>query len=310
MKKKRYSVFFLSLLMLLAANDGRSQNNTGLFQKMELSYGIGTFFLLGDLGGNPGTAGDFIKDFNFKSTKLSMSFDAQYPLKKWLTVGMGLSFGKLESDDESINNKGGGEMPRIIRNLNARTNITELHAIGKFYPKKLFKKTLLFGGRFDFFAIAGLGIYHFDPAVQDTDRSWVKASPLKLEGQGFAEYPNNKPYALTQFNLQGGAGLRYDITKNISLGVEIIYRKLFTDYLDDVSTVYIDPSYFDKYLSAENAVVAKRVYYKGIYPNISNPGTELTIRGDPTDNDAFISENFTLSWRFANKNGRISCPKR
>ncbi len=309
MKKSTSHYPSVLFFLLLGTLNTRSQGNNSILEKLDFSISLGSFFLLGDLGGNPGTAGDFVKDFNFKSTKLNLSVDANYYVKKWLSIGAGFVHGKLESDDASILNKGGGEIPRIMRNLNSRTTISEFHALLKFYPKWLFNQSNLLRGKFDLYGIGGVGIYHFDPAVQDRDGSWIKASPLKLEGQGFDEYPGTKPYALTQFKLQSGAGVKYSITKNMAIAFEVVYRKLFTDYLDDVSTIYINPMLFDKYLSAENAAIAKRVYYKGIYTDVTNPDTELTIRGDPTDYDAYISENITIVWRFCNSRGKIKCPK-
>lgn len=309
MKKNICHYSSLLLYLLTGPFNAQSQVSSSNLEKMDFSASLGFFYLLGDLGGNPGIAGDFIKDFNFKLTKLNLSVDANYFLKKWLSLGAGFVYGKLESDDASIPNKGGGEIPRIMRNLNSRTTISEFHVMLRFYPKWMLHQPKIHDGKFDLYGIVGIGIYHFDPVVQDRDGSWIKASPLRLEGQGFAEYPNTKPYPLTQLNLQSGAGITYSITKNISLALEVVYRKLFTDYLDDVSTIYINPTLFDKYLTTENAATAKRVYYKGIYTDITNPDTELIIRGDPTDNDAYISENIKIIWRFGNRRGKINCPK-
>src|SRR6185295_9077554 len=61
------------------------------------------------------------------------------------------------------------------------------------------------------------------------------------EGQGIAGYQRS-PYALTQFAIPLGGGVKYALTSNIHTGLEIGIRKLFTDYLDDVSTTYADPN--------------------------------------------------------------------
>jgi len=38
-----------------------------------------------------------------------------------------------------------------------------------------------------------------------------------------------------------GGGFKYYIRENIYIGFEILRRKTFTDYIDDVSKKYIDP---------------------------------------------------------------------
>ena len=41
-----------------------------------------------------------------------------------------------------------------------------------------------------------------------------------------------------------GFGFKYYLKENMYVGIEVLHRKLFTDYIDDVSTGYIDPDYF------------------------------------------------------------------
>jgi hypothetical protein len=49
--------------------------------------------------------------------------------------------------------------------------------------------------------------------------------------------------------------LKYYVKENMYFGFEVLHRKLFTDFVDDVShRYYIDPIYFDQYLPAADAV--------------------------------------------------------
>ena len=41
-----------------------------------------------------------------------------------------------------------------------------------------------------------------------------------------------------------GGGFKYCIKEDLYIGLEILHRKTFTDYIDDVGTNYIDPIYF------------------------------------------------------------------
>ena len=88
---------------------------------------------------------------------------------------------------------------------------------------------------------------------------------MHTEGQGFPQYPDRKDYKLTQMEVPMGFGFKFYVKENMFIGLEILHRKLFTDYVDDVSTNYIDPIYFNKYLSPDNAAMARQLNYRGTY---------------------------------------------
>ena len=67
-------------------------------------------------------------------------------------------------------------------------------------------------------------------------RKWVSLRELHTEGQGAVGYA--APYSVVVLAIPLGAGVRYRLTQNLNLGVEIGYRYTFTDYLDDVSGTY------------------------------------------------------------------------
>ncbi len=41
-----------------------------------------------------------------------------------------------------------------------------------------------------------------------------------------------------------GAGIKYSLNERFNIGFEILHRYTNTDYLDDVSKTYVDPSVF------------------------------------------------------------------
>lgn len=60
--------------------------------------------------------------------------------------------------------------------------------------------------------------------------------PLSTEGLGFLE---NRPYyKINQVSIPFGGGVKFALNDNVRLGFEVGMRKLFTNYLDDVSTTY------------------------------------------------------------------------
>jgi opacity protein-like surface antigen len=120
------------------------------------------------------------------------------------------------------------------RNLSFQTKILEWNVLGEYNFFDLSEK------RFTPYVFAGLALYHFNPYAYDTMNKKVYLQPLGTEGEGLAAYPNRKPYNLTQLAIPFGAGIKLRVTDNVTLSYEISFRKLFTDYLDDVSTTYVD----------------------------------------------------------------------
>ena len=120
----------------------------------------------------------------------------------------------------------------------------------------------------------------------------ISLPALHTEGQGLQEYPGRPAYKLTQLAIPLGAGARYEPGPNIHLRCELIWRKLFTDYLDDVSTSYIIPSAFDRNLSPQLATVARKLADR----RIGYTGYEGGIRGNKENSDAYFSINFRFSF--------------
>ena len=105
------------------------------------------------------------------------------------------------------------------------------------------------------------------------------------------EYPNSKPYKLTQMNIPIGGGIKYYASDRINFSMEVLYRKTFTDYIDDVSKTYVDPKNFAKYLPASSAAIAARIYDKTIpiiFPGMTR-WPEGTQRGDNKNGDTYFS---------------------
>ena len=90
------------------------------------------------------------------------------------------------------------------------------------------------------YVFGGIALYHFNPYTRDTSGTKYYLKPLSTEGEGFIDGRNN--YNLTQFAIPFGAGVKLSLSDNVNVGFELGYRKLFTDYIDDVSTTYVDQS--------------------------------------------------------------------
>ena len=294
-----YSIFFALSLFILPV---KTFPQHFIFQtgtvKWEAGVNLGPSFFLGDLGGNVGKGTRFIKDLNLEFTNLMTGvFVTAYP-NDWMGVRIAAEMGKLQGDDAAVNTKGVDELWRKQRNLDFRTNITEGYVAIEFFPLMLLTSFQENQPRLRPYGVGGLGMFHFNPQGSITDASgnktWVYLQPLRTEGEGMKEYPGRKEYKLTQFNIPLGFGLKYFVSERLNLSTEFLYRKTFTDYIDDVSTAYIDPNNFARYLSAADARIARQVSDKTIgivTPGINRyaPGTQ---RGNPKQDDAYF--NFFL----------------
>ena len=281
--------------------------------KLEVGLGVGPMFFLGDLGGTAGVGKAFVLDLNLPLTKLCKGMYLEYYPKEWVGLRLAANLVYVEGNDALAPAKGGDEEDRKYRNLSFKSNINEVYGAVEIYPTVFFERYEGLKGKLRPYILGGAGMYHFNPKAKDVNGKWVELAPLHLEGQGFAEYPDSKPYKLLQKNLLLGFGFKFYLKENLYFGLEILHRKLFTDYVDDVShNYYIDPIYFDHYLSAADAAIARRLYYRGTYTfPATRPYQQFAERGDPKKNDAFFSSILRFGWRIGGLDARdkqLKCP--
>jgi hypothetical protein len=281
--------------------------------KVEVGIGLGPLIFLGDLGGAKGIGKTFIKDVDYPLTKLSKGLFIGVSPREWIGFRVAFNTGVLEGDDKEAPNKGGDEVTRLQRNLNFTTRIWEAYGAVEFYPSVFLEQYEDLKGKLRPYGIVGFGVYHFNPKTQDNSGNWVALQPLHTEGQGFPEYPDRKEYKLTQMEIPMGFGFKYYLKENMFIGLEVLHRKLFTDYVDDVSTNYIDPIYFSQHLSPANAALARQLNYRGTYSWATTRPSSIVgeKRGDPKQNDAYFSTILRLGWRLreiSSAERQLRCP--
>ena len=146
----------------------------------------------------------------------------------------------------------------------------------------------------------GIGVFDFNPMGQYVDpntsqTTWVYLQPL-IQRWGFL--PNRPNYSLTQINIPMGVGMKYYINESVNFSLELLYRKTFTDYIDDVSTTYVDPAVLAANLPSGTAQIAIAMANKsplqGIPGSGYNPGDK---RGDPSQTDAYFTLGLKLGIR-------------
>ena len=243
------------------------------------------------------------KIFTFNMAHPSVGFGLAYDLTNKLVARTGLTYGTVEGNDKN-NSKDKGIQQR---NLNFKTHIIELHAGLEYDLFDLTERS------FSPYIFAGVGVFHFNPFTSDSAGNKVFLKPLSTEGEGLPQYPDRKPYNLTQLSLPIGGGLKIALSDNLEIAGEIAWRKLFTDYLDDVSNSYIDQNI----LLAAKGQQAVSLAYRG--NEIGGPPypPDGTKRGNPNHKDWYYFGGVRIRYRLNSGNGgrgagrnKVGCPGR
>ena len=294
--KIRTIVFFLFLFAGSQSKaqyyfyDGKYYENDLVF---EAGGSLGAMNAFTDLGGRKGIGKKFVKDFNFKNTQFcgSIFFGAVY--KNEIALRIEGTFGQIHAYDSILKKVAPSTNGRYERNLSFRSTITEIMVAAEFHP------FYIFGNYNDDhypppvspYLLLGIGYFHFNPQAK-LNGNYVDLQPLSTEGEGFSEYPNRTVYSLNQISFPAGIGARYDLSAILNLRAEIVTRFLTTDYLDDVSVRYIDPSVFANHLSGLKLSQAL------LLNDRHKPGAVTAhpdgIRGRPNNNDSYITFNVKL----------------
>ncbi len=264
----------------------------------EIGGSLGVMNCLTDLGGRKGDGKKFIKDLNLGNTQPAGSIFVSGVYKNALVLRTEATWGIVKASDAVLKDVKESTSGRYERNLSFRSTIFELSLVTEIHPryfKKYNKNETL--PRISPYLLGGLGFFSFNPQAK-LNGTLVNLNPLNTEGQGFAEYPDRKVYKLKQINFPLGAGIKYKISELFNFSAECVYRILNTDYLDDVSTTYIDKNLYQKYFNGDMLTQALALHNRQneISPShITNPGD---IRGNPQKNDAFFSINFKVALIF------------
>jgi uncharacterized protein DUF6089 len=245
-------------------------------------------FHLGLFGGTANYQGDLV-DGPYKQTKGAFGLTLGYELTDHFMVRAGLTHGKVAGAD-----KYSSKPDLRLRNLSFESKITELSLLLEYSAFNLYNR------KYTPYFFGGLALYHFNPYATEANGLQVFLKPLSTEGQGLANYPDRKPYSLTQMSLPFGGGIRFALNDNVRLSLEIGLRKLFMDYLDDVSTTYVDPSD----LLAEKGPKAVEISYRGDEVPGGSPfyPTKGDQRGGANIPDWYYFSGLHISFRLPGNN--------
>jgi len=136
----------------------------------------------------------------------------------------------------------------------------------------------------------GAGYIFFNPETfSPISNRFVELQPLGTEGQGLPGY--DAPYALRNWSLPFGLGVKLRVSEKWTFGLEFVSRKTFTDYIDDVGSTPV--VYRDVLIG--NGFEAALLSNKNIGP-ADNPD-QTYVRGGQADDwfhSAFLSVSYGL----------------
>ena len=204
-----------------------SAQREAVVQEGEFGIGIGAGHYFGDLNTRA----------HLNRPKIAATAFFRKNFGNYIALRVGASFAQLGYSD--IYNTHNDYMK--ARNLSFNSNVWELAVQGDFNFFRFMPGEP--GYNFTPYLTFGVGVFNYDPFAMLSGQKYF-LRPLNTEGQGNALYPDRKPYGSMAFSIPIGFGFKYCINENINVGFEIVHRVTGTDYLDDVSTTYVDPSIF------------------------------------------------------------------
>jgi hypothetical protein len=219
-----------------------------------LGFSINAFNYFGDLAPVSRAAST---DVSFTNPGFGLIYGKR--ISPWVTARGSFTYGQLEGDDfqsQDVNNY--ESLTRYTRNLQFKNNIYELTAGLQIDLIPNYRGPYSRAAFAPFVFVGLTGFYHeprglapdFDQAGNPIDEAgqWVKLRPLGTEGQ-FTEYGNVETYSNIQLAIPLGLGLKIRLPNNFDAVLELGYRYLFTDYIDDVGGTYVDLGAFDSNLA-------------------------------------------------------------
>lgn len=247
--------------------------------RWDYGFGLGAANYLGDIGGKEKTRQDFVADMKLAKTRWSVGGFARFKLDHRLSIKAQLNYLRIAGDDKLSSNTG-----RHARNLSFWNDIFELDLSPqvKIYENNDLGSSYRFRLGFKLYLHAGVGIFHHSPKTKYKDEVY-KLQPMQTEGV---------KYGLWQFTVPVGTGFYFTMRKKHRIGFEYSWRICFTDYLDDISTVYVDG------LRGTAAALANRTGELGTEVDPATaaffkPGNK---RGDPSHKDTYMDVQISYSY--------------
>ena len=234
------------------------------------------------------------KRLSFNNAGPALGLGLSYNITNKLAVRGVASYLKISGSDAS----NGESKDLSVRNLSFKSSVLEAQLALEYTFLDLEERSI------SPYVFAGVAAFHFNPYAYDANGDKVLLRSLATEGQGLPQYPEKEMYKNNQLAIPFGGGFKFALNSRMQLGIELGLRKLFTDYLDDVSGTYADSSL----LAAARGPQAVAFAFRGleVNPGATYP-TEGQVRGNPKNKDWYYTTGIKLSYNLGSMgNGRRS----
>ena len=232
--------------------------------------------------------GDLNNDYSLSKPGLTGGLIARYSFNRRIAVKTSFNYARVSGDDALSDNEF-----QLRRNLSFESDLYNggLQLEFNFLPfvhgdKDFFFTPYLFGGA---------SMTYYNPKAE------LNGQKYALRDFGTEGQPEGEEYNTTSTAWLYGGGVKMSLTYHWSINVEFGIHQLFTDYLDDVSTVY--PETFD--LRIERGDIALALSDRSIasetQPQIGQPGRQ---RGNSAVDDAYAVLTVGVTYFL----GQLKCP--
>ena len=275
MTNKIIAVAAFSFAVFLNCNSLNAQN--AVTQEGEFGFGVGAGHYFGDLNTRA----------RMNRAKIAGTIFFRKNMGNYIAVRIGATFAQLGySDQYNTHNT-----YMYSRNLSFNSKVWELTLQGDFNFFRFMPGEP--GYSFTPYITLGAGVFSFDPYAYLRGEK-IPLRPLGTEGQGSALYPDRKQYSSMAICIPFGAGIKYAFNEKINIAFEVLHRFTNTDYLDDVSKTYVDPSVFP--LNPDGSVSNAQLLHDRSY-EIGEPiGLPNRQRGNSKQKDQFVTAMIHLTF--------------
>ncbi|MCZ2102033.1 MAG: DUF6089 family protein [Chitinophagales bacterium] len=241
-----------------------------------------------ELGGWLGTShyfGDLNTNFRLDKPGLAFGAIARKNFNSRISFRTSLNYGRVRAYDSDSENRF-----EKNRNLSFRSNIIDWTNVLEFnffhyeHGHHTYNKTPYFYG--------GINVFHYNPTAE-LDGTRYSLRQMGTEGQTLGQ-----EYNTISGGFVLGGGFKFDINKVISVNIDISTRFLFTDYLDDVSSVFPDKQALADTRGPIAAALSDRSLVEGL-------GAQGRQRGDTKGKDKYSFFGISVVRYF----GGIECPE-
>lgn len=192
---------------------------------------------------------------------------------------LAVNYGRVEGDDALASNDFA-----VDRNLSFYSNVLDISPVIEFnfFPYETGNRYYPFTP----YIFTGISVFHFNPKAE-LGNDVYELQPLTTEGE--------KGYKRFQVAIPIGGGIKFTAGR-IGIGIEVGARRTYTDYLDDVSTVYPE---LNQLLAAkgQTAVSLSDRSFSSRDTTSIVPSSYLKQRGNSQDKDWYLFGGVTLYFR-------------